>query len=81
MNKRIYTLLNFIAFNLLFFALYLNFIRKDNQPAAAAVQHHVHTNTVVAQTEQKGAENNFEHTAAKHSDTYNNGTALKLSFN
>ena len=30
MKKRISTVLNFVAFNLLFFALYLNFIHKDN---------------------------------------------------
>lgn len=35
MKKRISRILNFFAFNLLFFALYLNFIHKDNngQPA------------------------------------------------
>lgn len=35
MKKRISRVLNFLAFNLLFFALYLNFIHKDNntQPA------------------------------------------------
>ena len=30
MKKRISRVLNFLAFNLLFFALYLNFIHKDN---------------------------------------------------
>jgi hypothetical protein len=30
MKKRISRVLNFFAFNLLFFALYLNFIHKDN---------------------------------------------------
>jgi hypothetical protein len=30
MKKRLTTVLNFFAFNLLFFALYLNFIHKDN---------------------------------------------------
>ena len=35
MKKRISRILNFFAFNLLFFALYLNFIHKDSnaQPA------------------------------------------------
>ena len=28
-NQRIYKVANFLAFNLLFFALYLNFIRQD----------------------------------------------------
>lgn len=37
MKKRISRILNFFAFNLLFFALYLNFIHKDsnNQPGAS----------------------------------------------
>jgi hypothetical protein len=37
MKKRISRVLNFFAFNLLFFALYLNFIHKDNntQPVPA----------------------------------------------
>ncbi len=35
MKKRISRVLNFLAFNLLFFALYLNFIHKDsNAPVA-----------------------------------------------
>ena len=34
MKKRLSRILNFLAFNLLFFALYLNFIHKDsNSPA------------------------------------------------
>ena len=37
MKKRISRVLNFLAFNLLFFALYLNFIHKDtNAPVAAS---------------------------------------------
>lgn len=33
MKKRVRRALNFFAFNLLFFALYLNFIQKDKTPA------------------------------------------------
>jgi hypothetical protein len=34
MKKRLSRIINFVAFNLLFFALYLNFIHKDsNTPA------------------------------------------------
>jgi hypothetical protein len=36
MKKRLSRILNFFAFNLLFFALYLNFIHKDNNSQAAA---------------------------------------------
>jgi hypothetical protein len=35
MKKRISRILNFFAFNLLFFALYLNFIHKDSNSQAA----------------------------------------------
>jgi hypothetical protein len=39
MKKRLSRILNFFAFNLLFFALYLNFIHKDNNaPATASPQ-------------------------------------------
>jgi hypothetical protein len=31
MKRRVRKIANFLAFNLLFFALYLNFIHKDNQ--------------------------------------------------
>lgn len=34
MKRRITRVLNFFAFNLLFFALYLNFIHKDNNVQA-----------------------------------------------
>ena len=37
MKKRISRVLNFFAFNLLFFALYLNFIHKDNTVQAVPV--------------------------------------------
>ncbi len=33
MNRRVRKIANFFAFNLLFFALYLNFIHKDPNPA------------------------------------------------
>ena len=34
MKRRVRKIVNFFAFNLLFFALYLNFIHKDKQPMA-----------------------------------------------
>ena len=36
MKKRVRKIANFFAFNLLFFALYLNFIHKDNQATTSA---------------------------------------------
>lgn len=35
MKRRVRKIVNFFAFNLLFFALYLNFIHKDNVAVAA----------------------------------------------
>ncbi len=35
MKRRVRKIANFFAFNLLFFALYLNFIHKDKRPMAA----------------------------------------------
>ena len=44
MKKRLSRVLNFIAFNLLFFALYLNFIHKDsNTPQPVSVKTHTAT--------------------------------------
>ncbi len=37
MKRRIRKITNFFAFNLLFFALYLNFIHKDNGPETGVV--------------------------------------------
>jgi hypothetical protein len=38
MKRRVRKIVNFFAFNLLFFALYLNFIHKDNVATAAIPQ-------------------------------------------
>ena len=46
MKKRISRVLNFFAFNLLFFALYLNFIHKDNNAQAAPAPKSANVNTV-----------------------------------
>lgn len=43
MKKRITTVLNFFAFNLLFFALYLNFVHKDKNIIESL--HNVHSIT------------------------------------
>lgn len=47
MKRRVRKIANFFAFNLLFFALYLNFIHKDKQGAAGVMP--------VASTEQPAA--------------------------
>ena len=61
MKRRIRKIVNFFAFNLLFFALYLNFIHKDraNNDAAPAVVNNpgnkaaVYTGTVLVQNPEK----------------------------
>jgi hypothetical protein len=46
MKKRISRVLNFFAFNLLFFALYLNFIHKDNNAQMLPVARSTMASTV-----------------------------------
>ncbi|GAC1416580.1 MAG: hypothetical protein NVS1B13_00610 [Flavisolibacter sp.] len=47
MKKRIHRVLNFVAFNLLFFSLYLNFVHKDkNLTEIAAAPHKSNTPSV-----------------------------------
>ena len=52
MKRRIRKIVNFFAFNLLFFALYLNFIHKDraNSDIAPAAVVSTQNNTVAAYT-------------------------------
>jgi hypothetical protein len=47
MKKRIFQVLNFFAFNLLFFALYLNFIHKDNNSPEPVSRHSTATTSTV----------------------------------
>jgi hypothetical protein len=45
MKRRVRKIANFFAFNLLFFALYLNFIHKDKKPNAINMEQAVQQNT------------------------------------
>lgn len=47
MNKRAYRVFNFFAFNLLFFALYLNFIHKDKSAQEAFQNTRIHSKATV----------------------------------
>jgi hypothetical protein len=61
MKRRAFQVLNFFAFNLLFFALYLNFIHKDkNVQEAIQASNAIHFNTTVSvqDVEQPNAESN-----------------------
>lgn len=61
MKRRIRKIVNFFAFNLLFFALYLNFIHKDRAnsdvgPAVVSTQNNTtaaYTGTVLVQNPEK----------------------------
>jgi len=59
MKRRIRRITNFFAFNLLFFALYLNFIHKDNGNApvssAAAIVKETNQNAAIAKETKKEA--------------------------
>jgi hypothetical protein len=85
MKKRISRVLNFFAFNLLFFALYLNFIHKDsnaqeitprqNTPASSGT-------TLVSNPEQylqKDAAKSGTSSAVNYKN--DKSGALRLSFN
>ncbi|HVG12181.1 MAG TPA: hypothetical protein VM843_04215 [Flavisolibacter sp.] len=85
MKKRISKVLNFFAFNLLFFALYLNFIHKDSNPPLGEVH-----NAAPAMKGTVLVENPEQYLQKYHSNNVaaNNGTdaaqktaPLKLSFN
>ena len=66
MKKRMLTVLNFLAFNLLFFALYLNFIHRDNNSAAVIANHSKQVSakgTVVIDNPDAYLKNQKQHTA------------------
>lgn len=61
MKRRLRKVVNFFAFNLLFFALYLNFIHKDKTGVEAAPAQNISTSTttgtVLVQNPEKYLEN------------------------
>lgn len=77
MKRRIRKVANFFAFNLLFFALYLNFIHKDKMqlgPAPQTAQHPAFSEANMATNQQAGEQKEAgDKTVAT--------TALKLSIN
>ena len=93
MKRRVRKIANFFAFNLLFFALYLNFIHKDKivvgggdqtvQPKAAAF-----SGTVLVDNPEQYLQKKNETSATvvaqetvSAKTEQNGGTALKLSIN
>ena len=76
---------NFFAFNLLFFALYLNFIHKDAvaampmMPSSATV--HISSPAASGLIEPVTTEHQDTQKAAKKLSSVKDGEALKLSMN
>jgi uncharacterized membrane-anchored protein YitT (DUF2179 family) len=85
MKRRVTKVLNFFAFNLLFFALYLNFIHKDKTmlPAVPATQSTSKvTNVPGGQTTEVYSEKAKPQTEPAHAASGGDQTApLKLTFN
>ena len=90
MKRRVRKIANFFAFNLLFFALYLNFIHKDKSSAtvvtgvAQTTQQNpaAFSGTVLVETPQQEMQKNTTVTAQPASEKAAEGsTALKLSIN
>ena len=93
MKRRVRKIANFFAFNLLFFALYLNFIHKDKVVSATAIQSNqqntaAFSGTVLVDNPGKFLEKKNETTVAVppqqpvvEKAIEDNSTALKLSIN
>ena len=90
MKRRVRKIANFFAFNLLFFALYLNFIHKDKLALAATPQtiqpNAAFSGTVLVDNPDQVIEKKNEATVAAQQPapekaTENNTAALKLSIN
>jgi hypothetical protein len=90
MKRRVRKIANFFAFNLLFFALYLNFIHKDKSNTVVTGVAQVNTQqspaafsgtTVLVETPQQELQKNTSVTALPADEKSATGTALKLSIN
>lgn len=93
MKRRVRKIANFFAFNLLFFALYLNFIHKDKRPIVAIDTEQAQQNTaafggtVLVDNPQDYIQKQAPAVSAKpvqnetKSEDLKNSTALKLSIN
>ena len=82
MNPRLFKIANFFAFNLLFFALYLNFIHKDKnvqQVISTSVHAPVATKNLSTGTAEQYVQK--EPATKSTASEKENAKALKLSFN
>ena len=91
MKRRVRKIANFFAFNLLFFALYLNFILKDKSGLPVVTQTASQQNTAAfsgtvlvdnpEQLEKKSAATTTVATQSAEKNQTTNTEALKLSIN
>ena len=91
MKRRVRKIANFFAFNLLFFALYLNFIHKDKTVVVGGettlVKAEAFSGTVLVDNPEQYTEKKAEATpavatqSATVKSSQGEGTALKLSIN
>jgi hypothetical protein len=82
MNPRVFKIANFFAFNLLFFALYLNFIHKDKnvqQAISTTVQTPVATRSLSTGTTEQLVQK--EQSTKNVASEKESAKALKLSIN
>lgn len=85
MKRRVRKIANFFAFNLLFFALYLNFIHKDKATVnfateTAKQQNAAFSGTVMISNPQQAEKKEVTPAAAPKTEQANTA-ALKLSIN
>jgi len=84
MKRRIRKIVNFFAFNLLFFALYLNFIHKDTTSEPVPVQTNATstiTGTVPVQDVEKYLDAKTAASVSQPAAKTEQENALKLSIN
>jgi hypothetical protein len=86
MKRRVRKIANFFAFNLLFFALYLNFIHKDKTSIAVPTSSQQTTaafsgTVLVDNNNQKVTKEEVATTVSQPTVKAENNTALKLSIN
>jgi len=84
MKRRIRKIVNFFAFNLLFFALYLNFIHKDKsivEPVPVKANTAVVNGTVPVQDAEKYLNAKSAASIAQPAEKTDQESSLKLSIN
>lgn len=80
MKRRIRRIVNFFAFNLLFFALYLNFIHKD-KAASGIPEQNVQTTAAVTSTVPVSHPEKYLQPKVQASATESNTETANLSIN